>query len=113
LPGPAGGINYAFSNELCLQQEPVVWIPNTILIGGVNNTFQPVVSFADFTNYRMEIQNRWGDLLYVTEDIEMGWDGTFNGQYVPEGTYGYFITIQDGSGRYYDRQGLVHVLNGE
>ena len=23
------------------------------------------------------------------------------------------ITIQDGSGRYYDRQGLVHVLNGE
>ena len=113
LPGPVGGINYAFSNELCLQQEPVVWIPNAILIGGVNNIFQPVVSFADFTNYRMEIQNRWGDLLYVTEDIDAGWDGTFNGQYVPEGTYGYFITIQDGSGRYYDRQGLMHVLNGE
>lgn len=113
LPGPTGSINYALSNELCLQQEPVVWIPNTIIIGGVNHTFQPVVSFADFANYRMEVHNRWGDVLFSTENFETGWDGTFKGQYVPEGTYGYFITIQDGSGRYYDRQGLVHVLNGE
>ena len=113
LPGPAGSINYAFSNELCLQQEPVVWIPNTILIGGVNHTFQPVVSFADFANYRMEILNRWGDVLFSTADFATGWDGTYKDQYVPEGTYGYVITIQDGSGRYYDRQGLVHVLNGE
>ena len=72
LPGPAGSINYAFSNELCLQQEPVVWIPNAILIGGVNNTFQPVVSFADFANYRMEIHNRWGDVLFSTEDFATG-----------------------------------------
>jgi len=113
LPGPAGGINYALSNELCLQQEPVVWIPNAIIVGGANSTFQPVVSFVDFTNYRLEIHNRWGDILFSTEDFETGWDGTFKGQIVPEGTYGYSITIQDGSGRYYDRHGLVHVLNGE
>jgi len=113
LPGPAGGINYAFSNELCLTQEPVIWVPNAILIGGINDNFKPVVSFADFTNYRMEIQNRWGDVLFSTQDIEMGWDGTHNDLYAPEGTYGYFITIQDGAGRIYDRQGLMHLLNGE
>ena len=61
----------------------------------------------------MEILNRWGDVLFSTADFATGWDGTYKDQYVPEGTYGYVITIQDGSGRYYDRQGLVHVLNGE
>jgi gliding motility-associated-like protein len=113
LPGPSGGINYAFSNALCLTQEPVIWIPNAFLVGGVNEVFKPVVSFADFTNFRMEIQNRWGDVLFSTDDIETGWDGMHNGAIAPEGTYGYFMTIQDGAGRIYDRQGLVHLLNGE
>ena len=84
----------AFSNELCLQQEPVVWIPNAILIGGVN-TFQPVVSFAD-CNYRMEIHNRWGDVPFSTEDFATGQTAPRD-QFVPEGTGGRFITIQDGS----------------
>lgn len=113
LPGPAGGINYAFSNELCLTQEPVIWIPNAILVGGVNDVFKPVVSFADFTNYRMEIQNRWGDVMYETFDIDQGWDGSHHDQTAPEGAYGYFITIQDGAGKIYERQGLVHLLNGD
>ena len=79
-----------FRTNCACSKEPVVWIPNAILIGGVNNTFQPVVSFADFANYRMEIHNRWGDVLFSTEDFATGWDGTYKDQFVPEGTYGYF-----------------------
>lgn len=113
LPGPSGGINYAFSNEMCLTQEPVVWVPNAILIGGENNIFKPVISFADFTNYRMEILSRWGDVLFSTEDAEEGWDGTYQGTYAPEGSFGYFITLQDGSGKIFQHQGMMHLLIGD
>ena len=113
LSGPSGSINYAFSNELCLTQEPVIWIPNAFMVGGINEVFKPVVSFADFSNFRMEILSRWGDVLFATDDIDAGWNGMHNGAFAPEGSYGYFITIQDGAGRIYDRQGMVHLLNGE
>ena len=112
-PGPDGSINYALSNTLCLTQEPVIWVPNAMLIGGYNNEFKPVISFADFANYRLDIINRWGDLMYSTTDVESGWDGYFNGEPAQEGAYGYFITIQDGSGRIFDEQGMMTLLVSE
>lgn len=113
FPGPAGGLNYALSNQMCLTQEPVVWVPNAILIGGENDIFKPVISFADFTNYRMEILSRWGDVLFSTENAEEGWDGTYKGTFAPEGSYGYFITLQDGSGKIFQHQGMMHLLIGD
>jgi gliding motility-associated-like protein len=84
-----------------------------MLIGGYNNEFKPVISFADFANYRLDIINRWGDLMYSTTDVESGWDGYFNGEPAQEGAYGYFITIQDGSGRIFDEQGMMTLLVSE
>jgi len=113
IPGPDGSINYALSNTLCLTQEPVIWVPNAMLIGGYNNEFKPVISFADFTNYRLDIINRWGDLMHTTTDVESGWDGYFNGEPAQEGAYGYFITIQDGAGRIFEEQGMMTLLVSE
>jgi gliding motility-associated-like protein len=95
---------------MCLTQEPVIWVPNAMLIGGYNDTFMPVISFADFTNYRLDIINRWGDTMFSTTDVAVGWDGTYNGESAPEGAYGYFITIQDGSGRIFNEQGMMTLL---
>jgi hypothetical protein len=111
--GPDGGINYALSNERCLTQTPVLWVPNAILIGGNNDVFLPVISFADFDQYFMKIQNRWGEVIFTSEQIGYGWDGMLSGVPAPEGSYAYFISIRDGAGRVYDQTGLVHLLVGE
>lgn len=112
-PGPDGGINYSLSNEMCLTQAPVMWVPNSILIGGQNDVFMPVVSFADLDQYYMYIQNRWGDVIFSSTSVGYGWDGMHLGALAPEGTYGYFISIRDGAGRIYETTGLVHLLVGE
>ena len=31
-------------------------------------------------NFKLYIYNRWGQMMFETEDINMGWDGTSNGQ---------------------------------
>ncbi len=111
--GPSGGINYSLSNEMCLTQVPVIWVPNAILIGGVNNVFMPVISYADFEHYHMEIHNRWGDVIFVSDQIGFGWDGTHRGTRAPEGSYGYFINVQDGAGRIHETSGIMHLLIGE
>ncbi len=110
-PSSATSIVHAsFSNTICLEQQPVVWIPNTFILGGVNDTFRPVISFADFETYRMIIFSRWGDIVYDTNDINSPWDGTFEGKAAPQGTYVYHITIKDGLGRGIERRGYINLL---
>jgi hypothetical protein len=48
--------------------------------------------------------------MYTTTDVESGWNGYLNGEPAQEGAYGYFITIQDGSGRIFERQGMMTLL---
>jgi gliding motility-associated-like protein len=58
----------------------------------------------------MRIFNRWGEMMYVTEDLEDGWDGHYKGTLMPEGTYVFRATITDQVGRTYDRSGTVVLL---
>ncbi len=112
VPSTSLGISHsAFSNELCLSQEPKIWIPNAFIIDGFNNTFNPVISFADFENYKMIIFSRWGDVIYETSDINSPWDGTLNGKLVQEGEYAYFVSVKDGKGRAFEQAGHVIMIS--
>ncbi|MFM7727299.1 MAG: gliding motility-associated C-terminal domain-containing protein, partial [Flavobacteriales bacterium] len=103
----------SISNELNLPVEAIVWIPNAIVIGGYNNLFKPMVSFALVEEYYLGIFSRWGDLIFETRDLNEGWDGSMNGQFVAEGTYNYYMAVKDGRGRAIDNFGYVVVLNYE
>ena len=41
----------------------------------------------------MEIYDRWGEKLYETTDVNMGWDGTYLNKISPNGVYVYKIFI--------------------
>jgi gliding motility-associated-like protein len=101
----------SLSNEICLSIQPLIWVPNTIVAGGYNPNFFPEISFASVESYHMVIFSRWGDLIYETTQIKPGWDGTFEGSYVKEGVYDYYLTVKDGKGRNIDRFGFITLLN--
>lgn len=107
---PSGIEHVSRSNKICLNQEPVIWIPNAFVVGGHNNTFRPVISFANFDTYRLIIFSRWGDVVYDTTDFDAPWNGMFQDSTVPQGSYVYFITIKDGLGRAIEKRGLVNVI---
>jgi gliding motility-associated-like protein len=100
----------SFSNEKCLDQEPLIWIPNAMMIHGNNNLFFPVISFADTSNYTLNIFSRWGDYVFETNKLSEKWDGQMNGDYVHENAYVYYITVKDGRGVLHERRGLITVL---
>jgi hypothetical protein len=99
------------SNEISLSVDPIVWIPNTIVIGGYNDMFKPVISYALVEEYYLSIFSKWGDHLFETHDIEEGWDGYMDNRPVQEGVYNYYIMVKDGRGRAIDRFGYIIVLN--
>jgi gliding motility-associated-like protein len=52
----------------------------------LNDDFKPVVA-CPLIDYEFQIFDRWGKLIWVSRDINMGWDGRFGGADVTEGTY--------------------------
>jgi gliding motility-associated-like protein len=50
-----------------------------------NNIFKPV--YRDVDTYHLQIFNRWGQLIYESDDIEEGWNGFYKGQLAPQAVY--------------------------
>ena len=40
---------------------------------------------------RVDVYNRWGGLIYHSDNYDNKWNGTHNGKVVPDGTYYYVI----------------------
>lgn len=78
--------------KLVLRYDIVIFIPNTFTPNNdaINDDFG--VKITNLQNYRIQIFNRYGQQLYEAKDILKRWDGYYNGQPVPVGTYYYVIT---------------------
>ena len=105
-----GGQNVSTSNVSCVTREPLIWIPDAMVYGGFNDVFAPVMSFVDFETYRMEIYNKWGELLFESREIENGWDGTYKGSAVREDFYRYIISVEDGEGKAFIEEGRLYMV---
>jgi len=40
-----------------------------------NNIFYPSVASGDIVDYELKIYNRWGNLLFISREVDRGWDG--------------------------------------
>jgi gliding motility-associated-like protein len=77
----------SLSNEVLFEFAPSLFLPNAFTPGGRNPVFKPVGTFAQFTEYRMDIYNRWGELVFTSQDFGEGWDGSYKGDIAPSGAY--------------------------
>jgi len=100
----------SYSNIECLNADPIVFFPNAIQINGYNTSFYPKGVFIDYEKSSYQIYNRWGQLIFETNDIRKQWFGTFNDELVISDIYAYkaIIVGLNGSTLYYD--GTITVL---
>lgn len=87
------------------------WFPNSFTPNGdfLNETFKPVL--INFEHYEMKIYNRWGELLFETNDLDNSWDGTYKGVACQAGVYFYtcqFISTENNANEY--RKGTITLL---
>ena len=48
----------------------------------------------DPSDYQFSIFNQWGELIFVTNDYAVGWDGTYQGKIIQDGTYVWVINFK-------------------
>ena len=98
------------SNTICLEQRPIIHIPNAVAPEGINNEFKPVVVFDNPQNYLLRIYSKWGELIFESQDINTGWDGKVNGENAVAGGYAYQITFDARDGTAIQKTGTVVVV---
>jgi gliding motility-associated-like protein len=103
----SSGCADTFSKNIFLKPELLFYLPNAFSpnIDGLNEEFKPYQSFG-ISKYRMTIMNRWGEILFYSEDPNIGWKGLDSkGEPVMEGVYAFAVTF-----RYID--GAMHAYKG-
>ncbi len=78
----------------------IYYVPNTFTPDNdnYNQTFQPVFhSGFDPYDYELLIFNRWGEVIFESHDVTVGWDGTYgvgSSSIVEDGTYTWKIEFK-------------------
>jgi len=62
-------------------------------------------------DFKMEIFDRWGSLLFYSTDQSLGWDGKFNGVICKNDSYIYKITFKGLNGKLNLKQGYINLIN--
>ena len=109
----SNGINgISSSNTFCIQNDPLVFIPNAIDLRGSINYWKPVISMIDFSDYKVSIYNRHGELISFFDDINQFWDGkVLNSDLtVPMGVYVYQIEFKNPEGKYFHKKGHITLI---
>ena len=100
----------AWSNEICVDFPPTLYVPTAFTPNGddLNEYFS---SFGEFVeSFQMDIYDRWGKLLFRSRSMQDGWDGKVNGQAAPEGAYIFKIEVRGYDGQVLRRSGSVTLI---
>ncbi|GGB20165.1 T9SS type B sorting domain-containing protein [Puia dinghuensis] len=83
------GCGTSSSDEVSVNQCSFhIYFPNAFRPdgNGTNSLFR-AHSFGNISHYQLQVFNRWGQMVFATEDCFGGWDGRVNNIAQPAGTY--------------------------
>lgn len=118
---PMETTTYTAVCTLCSGQEYIDHVTVVVIPGmpdaftpngdGVNDKFRIVgLPPENITQFNLQIFNRWGQLVFNTQDILDSWDGTRSGTVCPEGVYFWVIYYEDNKKAKISNRGTLMLL---
>jgi gliding motility-associated-like protein len=93
------GCSDTIEKTISITPETIFYIPNAFTPDGnqYNNVFKPVFNEGiSEVNYTLYIFNRWGEIVFESQDKNAAWDGTnYTGYLCPDGVYTWKIQFSD------------------
>ena len=93
-----------------IKKDYAIWIPSAFTPNGdgYNETF--TVKGFGFSQFTMQIFNRWGALIFSSSEVIKGWDGTYQGEEAQQDVYVYKIDMKDDLGNPHTYTGRVSIV---
>ena len=110
VSAPNGSCPDTAYEVVVISPELLIWIPNAFTPNGdlKNEIFLPVFSDPSYiVNYDMMLFDRWGNLIFRTDDPYKGWDGKMKSGKVESDVYVFKITVRGTDG--VDHKYIGHV----
>lgn len=87
-----------------------LYVPNAFTPNGdgINDQFKAVGS--EIEEFHLQIYDRWGELIFETDDIDQGWNGGVNRHYVESEVYVWEIVAKEHTGVSFEKRGHVTVI---
>lgn len=104
------GCKDTLTKVLEIKDEFIMWIPNAFTPNndGLNETF--TAKGIGIKKFEMSIHDRWGNIIFQTNDINKGWDGTYKGLMCQDNVYVYRIVALDNNNMKHTKTGHVTLL---
>ncbi len=101
----------SISNELDLYLPLRIYMPTAFSPNGdgLNDTFGPVGEGIE--QMKLIIYNRWGEVVFSSQDVASKWDGLHQGKPVPFGSYNYELLASGKEFGKIQKVGSVTVIN--
>ena len=94
------------NDSVIIEENYVIYIPNSFTPNGdgLNDSF--IATGGGIKEFKMEIYNRWGNLIFTTNSLSQPWDGVGHGQ----DNYMWKIYLKDSKGTQREMIGSVTLL---
>ncbi len=99
------------SNTFYLYQPPLLWVPNAFSSNndGLNDTWGIVPVFVK--EYNMKVYNRWGQLVFETNDKKNDFNGDYKGRTAFDEVLVWIVTYTGWDHKIYYKKGTLTILN--
>ncbi|MEZ4880173.1 MAG: gliding motility-associated C-terminal domain-containing protein [Chitinophagales bacterium] len=84
----------------CEFQIPNAFTPNN---DGTNDFFGVVNDCGKVSNFQLQIFNRWGELLFVSNDEKVKWNGDYKNQTQPVDDYVFILQYIQNNNNYFKK----------
>jgi len=107
VQGDNGCFNY---DIITIIYDGIIFLPNVFTPDGdgINDIFYAIG--VDIVKLDLYIFDRWGEQLFYTNDINVGWDGTYQGRLAETETYVWKVWYEDVLGKRGTLYGTVTLL---
>ncbi|CAN5199057.1 hypothetical protein BH09BAC2_BH09BAC2_19400 [soil metagenome] len=87
-----------------------VFIPNAFTPNGDNKNDVLLIYGNNIRSAEMHIFNQWGQEIFVSMDVNKGWDGTSKSKSQPSGVYVFTVKVIFDDGSYLTKKGSVILI---
>lgn len=98
--------NVTVQAGICKIMMPTAFTPNS---DNLNETFRVKNPFP-VKQFKFRIYNRYGEMVFETDTMSIGWDGTYKGIKAPSGSYAWVINAVTNDGVQETQRGTVLLI---
>jgi gliding motility-associated-like protein len=87
-----------------------IFVPNVFTPNGDGKNDRLMVFGNYVSSLQFRIFNQWGQLIFYSDNISNGWDGSWNGRQQPVGVYAYTLKVVLQDGTTVNKKGSVNLI---